>query len=92
MDFDLTKLTTGHGSPEDRGGADFWYHRPRKPHWYPNGTYNEPEILEKDIKLLESKMKFIEYVIEEKINEILDKLSLIILELLIVSEVNELLS
>ena len=46
MDFDLTKLKTGHGSPEDRGGADFWYHRPRSPHWYPNGTYNEPEILE----------------------------------------------
>ena len=49
MDFDLTKLKTGHGSPEDRGGADFWYHRPRSPHWYPNGTYNEPEILEKDM-------------------------------------------
>ena len=49
MDFDLTKLTTGHGSPEDRGGADFLYHRPRSPHLYPNGTYNEPEILEKDM-------------------------------------------
>ena len=49
MDFDMTKLKTGHGSPEDRGGADYWYHRPRKPHWYPNGTYNDPEILEPDM-------------------------------------------
>ena len=48
MDFDLTKLTTGHGSPEDRGGADFWY-PDQESHWYPNGTYNESEILEKDM-------------------------------------------
>lgn len=33
-----------HGSPHDRGGADAWYHRPRDPHKYPAGTYNEPRI------------------------------------------------
>ncbi len=27
-----------HGSPFDRGGADFYYHRPRSPHYYPEGT------------------------------------------------------
>ena len=29
-----------HGSPFDRGSADSWYGRERKPHFYPNGTYN----------------------------------------------------
>jgi hypothetical protein len=27
------------GSLYDRGGADFWYARPRNPHWYPDGSY-----------------------------------------------------
>ena len=29
-----------HGNPFDRGSADSYYHRPRNPHKYPNGTYN----------------------------------------------------
>jgi hypothetical protein len=29
-----------HGGLYDRGGADSYYGRPRKPHWYPKGTYN----------------------------------------------------
>jgi hypothetical protein len=33
-----------HGGPWDRGSADSYYGRPRDPHWYPNGTYNPPEI------------------------------------------------
>ena len=33
-----------HGSLFDRGSADSWYHREQQPHWYPNGTYNEPRI------------------------------------------------
>jgi len=33
-----------HGSLYDRGRADAWYKRPFDPHWYPNGTYNEPRI------------------------------------------------
>lgn len=35
-----------HGSPRDRGSADYWYHRPRKPHWYPEGTYKGKEVTE----------------------------------------------
>ena len=31
-----------HGSLYDRGGADSWYSRRRQPHWYPNGTGNDP--------------------------------------------------
>ena len=35
-----------HGSPYDRGSADYWYHRPKEPHWYPNGTGNGERITE----------------------------------------------
>ena len=27
-----------HGMPFDRGSADYWYHRPRQPHYWPEGT------------------------------------------------------
>ena len=27
-----------HGSPFDRGGADFWYNRGPNPHYWPDGT------------------------------------------------------
>jgi len=33
-----------HGNPFDRGSADSYYGRAKIPHWYPNGTGNEPEI------------------------------------------------
>lgn len=33
-----------HGSLHDRGSADSYYRRGRQPHWYPNGTYNEPRV------------------------------------------------
>ena len=33
-----------HGSPFDRGSADSYYHRPRDPHWYPEGTYKGDRI------------------------------------------------
>jgi hypothetical protein len=35
-----------HGGPYDRGAADSYYGRPRKPHKYPRGTYNCPEVLD----------------------------------------------
>ncbi len=36
--------TVNHGDPFDRGSADSHYGRIRNPHWYPNGTGNEPRI------------------------------------------------
>lgn len=36
-----------HGSLYDRGMADSYYGRRRKPHWYPNGTGNEPYVAAK---------------------------------------------
>jgi hypothetical protein len=38
--FDRNKA----GSLYDRGAADSYYHRPRKPHWYPNGAGWPPRI------------------------------------------------
>jgi len=42
--MDQNEIDRSHGSPFDRGGADFWYWRARSPHKYPNGTYNSPEV------------------------------------------------
>jgi len=33
-----------HGSPEDRGSADSWYRRPRRPHYWPEGTGHGEKI------------------------------------------------
>ena len=33
-----------HGSLYDRGLADSYYWRSARPHWYPNGSYNGPDI------------------------------------------------
>ena len=41
---DLKRMN--HGSPYDRGSADSYYRRDLKPHFYPNGTYNNPLVIE----------------------------------------------
>ena len=41
---DLSVADKSHGSPYDRGGADSYYHRPRCPHYYPQGTYNGDRV------------------------------------------------
>ena len=33
-----------HGGPFDRGGADYYYGRPFKPHFYAGDTYNSERI------------------------------------------------
>ena len=38
-----------HGNAFDRGSADSWYHRPRAPHIYPKGSYNDDPVLEADM-------------------------------------------
>jgi len=35
-----------HGNAFDRGSADSYYGRPRKPHYYPNGTYKGDPVTE----------------------------------------------
>lgn len=34
-----------HGGPFDRGAADNYYHRPRRPHYFIGATYSSPEII-----------------------------------------------
>jgi hypothetical protein len=43
-----------HGSCFDRGSADSYYHRDRKPHKYPNGTYNGDAVVELTIEEVEA--------------------------------------
>jgi hypothetical protein len=38
VDFRGQVFDASHGSPFDRGSADSYYHRPRDPHYYPEGT------------------------------------------------------
>lgn len=38
-----------HGGPWDRGAADSWYRRPRRPHYFQGATYSTPEVLEQDM-------------------------------------------
>jgi hypothetical protein len=44
-----------HGSPRDRGGADFYYHRPCVPHYWPKGTGHGHKVEEKDMTVEEIK-------------------------------------
>ena len=37
-----------HGGPFDRGGADYWYGRPFRPHYFEGGTYQSEEITDLD--------------------------------------------
>jgi|LakMenEpi03Aug12_release.lakeMendotaPanAssembly.Ray.scaffolds.fasta_scaffold5649009_1 hypothetical protein len=37
-----------HGGPFDRGSADSYYHRPRRPHYFKGDTHNSPEIIPKE--------------------------------------------
>lgn len=45
----MSTTRPGHGSPEDRGGADAWYSRPRKPHYFEGATYASKIIEEADM-------------------------------------------
>tara|TARA_R110001599_G_scaffold245549_1_gene445709 strand:- start:499 stop:759 length:261 start_codon:yes stop_codon:yes gene_type:complete len=38
-----------HGQPGDRGSADFWYHRPPEPHYWPSGTGKGLKVDEADM-------------------------------------------
>jgi hypothetical protein len=34
-----------HGGPYDRGSADAYYGRPRRPHYFKDATYSSEEVL-----------------------------------------------
>ena len=53
IDFSGQEINKSHGSPYDRGSADSWYGRAKKPHWYPEGTYNGDAIEESQMSAFE---------------------------------------
>jgi hypothetical protein len=47
------KYDDRHGGPFDRGGADYWYHRPRDPHYFVEGTWTSPRVNFNDMTIAE---------------------------------------
>ena len=49
MENTKTETKTGfsqrHGGPWDRGSADSYYGRPRRPHWFTGDSYSSQEVL-----------------------------------------------
>ena len=48
-----TRARPRHGDPYDRGSADSYYRRPRKPHYYEGNTGMSPLVEEKDMTAAE---------------------------------------
>ena len=46
-------IDESHGSPFDRGMADFWYYRQPEPHYWPEGTYHGDKITEDRMSVVE---------------------------------------
>lgn len=66
IEFRGEKFPQFHGSPFDRGSADSYYGRGQTPHWYPNGTYNDPKIESKDMTLAEIRAYFAGHAYNEE--------------------------
>ena len=45
--------STRHGGAYDRGSADYYYHRPRSPHYYLGGSYKSPRVDEQNMTVEE---------------------------------------
>ena len=43
-------IDTRHGGAYDRGSADSYYRRPRRPHFFSDATYQSDEITEQFMK------------------------------------------
>jgi hypothetical protein len=46
-------IDKSHGSPFDRGNADFWYRRQPEPHFWPEGTYHGVKVTEDRMSAVE---------------------------------------
>ena len=55
-----------HGGPYDRGGADSWYRRERKPHYYKGATGQSELVEEKDMTAGEIAAYLVGYADNEK--------------------------
>jgi hypothetical protein len=50
----IGEYDTSHGGAFDRGSADSYYGRPRRPHMWPAGTYHGDMVTELDPKEVEA--------------------------------------
>lgn len=69
VEFRGEKFEQFHGSPFDRGSADSYYGRPEDPHWYPNGTYNEPKVCSEDMTLKQMRAYYAGYAYNEQFGD-----------------------
>jgi hypothetical protein len=51
VEFDGDVYNARHGGAFDRGSADSYYGRPRKPHYFEGATYQSVEIQPKDTEV-----------------------------------------
>ena len=66
---DRDSYDTRHGGPFDRGSADSYYHRPRKPHYFLGDTYNSPEVTEDEMNQFEKEAYLAGYEWNEKFGD-----------------------
>lgn len=69
VEFRGEKFEQFHGSPFDRGQADSYYGRAQDPHWYPNGTYNEPKMTSEDMTLKQMRAYYAGYQMNEQFGD-----------------------
>jgi len=48
VEFDGDVYDARHGGPFDRGSADSYYHRGRRPHYFVGASYQSEEIVPKE--------------------------------------------
>ena len=63
------EINRKHGSPYDRGSADFYYHRPFDPHYWPEGSGHGTRVEQKDMTLTEQADYMLGYTeqVEQKV-------------------------
>jgi hypothetical protein len=66
---DKSKYDERHGGAFDRGRADSYYHRPRKPHFFMGNTYSSLEVTEENMNQYEKESYHAGYEWNEKFGD-----------------------
>ena len=64
----VSEINFRHGGPYDRGSADSYYRRPRRPHFFRGDTYNSEEVLEENMTAhfsSEGRAGFAQFLLDE---------------------------
>jgi hypothetical protein len=65
----MKKYDERHGGPWDRGSADSYYRRPRKPHYFKGATHSTEEVTKKDMTREEIEAYMAGYADNEKFGD-----------------------